>query len=300
MEYTTYPNYGKAIRLANQEIELFITLEKGPRIIRCAFINEKNLFTDKLTDSGLDVPEGTWYSYGGHRLWIAPEELPRTYEMDRATTAEEVENGVKIISEMDPITKMHKEMVITIDPNSNKIEVDHTIVNHNVWDVTCAVWPVSVMNTGGIAILSLPQYKPHDGNLIPSHTLTLWRYTKMTDPRWTWGEEYILLKQDDQFEEPQKVGMFSLNGEFGYALDGYFFKKSFEVSPDEVHPDLQTNIELYTQPGMLEMETLSPFATLAPQASVSYKETWELFKGIPQPSTEQEVKQNFAKFFHKK
>lgn len=299
MEYTTYKNFGKAIRLANQEIELIITLEKGPRIIRCAFIDEKNLFTDKLTE-GLPVPEGTWFSYGGHRLWIAPEDLPRTYEVDRATTVEEIENGVKIISDIDPYAKMHKEMSIKLDPKANQVEVEHVVVNHNVWNVTCAVWPVSVMNTGGIAIIPFPKYMPHDGNLIPSHTLTLWRYTKMNDPRWTWGEEYVLLKQDDQYEEPQKVGMFSLNGEFGYALDGFFFKKSFEVMEGKVFPDLQSNIEVYTQPGMLEMETLGPLTTLAPKESMSYKETWNLYQGLAQPSTEPEVKKNFDKFFNKK
>ena len=300
MEFINYPNYGKSVCLSNNEIEIIITIEKGPRIIRCGFIDEINLFTDKLTDGGIDVPEGYWKNYGGHRLWIAPEELPRTYEIDRETRVEEIENGIKVISSTDPNTRMRKEMHITLDPKNNQVEVDHLIFNENCWDVECSVWPVSVMTTGGIAILSLPEFRPHDGNLAPCHNLASWRYTKMADPRWTWGNEYILLRQDDQYEEPQKIGMFSLNGEFGYAVEGFFFKKSFEVSNNQVHPDMQTNMEVFTQPGMLELETLSPMTKIAPSKNASLKETWNLYKDIPQPNSEQEVKDNFDKFFNRK
>lgn len=299
MEYINYLTYGKCVRLANQEIEIIITLEVGPRIIRCGFIGEKNLFADNLSGS-IKVPSGVWKSYGGHRLWAAPESFPRTYVVDMETCVEEIENGIKVITAVEPDTKMHKEFHITMDSKSNQITINHLLYNHHCWDVETALWPVSVMTTGGVAILSLPEVRSHEGNLLPTHNMSVWRYTDMADARWLWGSEYILLKQDDSIKNPQKIGMFSLNGELAYAVDGYLFVKSFDVDPDATYPDKQTNLEVYTQPGMLELETLSPIVKISPDDFAEHKEIWKLYKNVPQPSTEKDVKSNIEKYLSKK
>ena len=58
--------------LANNEVELLITLDVGPRIISYRHqggLNVFKTFDDQLGRSG----EADWQIRGGHRLWIAPE-----------------------------------------------------------------------------------------------------------------------------------------------------------------------------------------------------------------------------------
>ena len=59
-----------------------------------------------------------------------------------------------------------------------------------------APWALSVMDTGGTAIIPLPPRGSHEDNLLPANSMTFWAYTDMADPRWTWGEKYLLLRQD--------------------------------------------------------------------------------------------------------
>src|SRR5659263_389304 len=76
MEQIEFGGWPNCLRLANDQIELVATTDVGPRIIRLAFIGGRNLF--KTFDATLGLSGGTeWRSYGGHRLWHAPETRPR-------------------------------------------------------------------------------------------------------------------------------------------------------------------------------------------------------------------------------
>src|SRR5260370_22874998 len=63
-----WPN---SYRMSNGEVELIITTDVGPRVIRFAFIGGQNIFKEfepQLGHSG----EKEWMPRGGHRLWDAP------------------------------------------------------------------------------------------------------------------------------------------------------------------------------------------------------------------------------------
>ena len=81
LQKTPYGGWKNCIRLTNAEIELIATTDVGPRVIRLGFIGGQNLFKewkDQLGKTGSDK----WVIYGGHRLWHAPEVMPRTYAPD--------------------------------------------------------------------------------------------------------------------------------------------------------------------------------------------------------------------------
>ena len=78
---TVYKNYGKCICLENGKIRLIATVEVGPRIIFFGFCNGENVLFEDIDRNFyiLNRNYGVWYAYGGHRLWLAPEEIPETY-----------------------------------------------------------------------------------------------------------------------------------------------------------------------------------------------------------------------------
>ena len=78
-EEASYKNYGKCLSISNGAIEVLVTVDVGPRIIRCACAGKENMmFEDIGRGTTHDVSqlygEGkTWNIYGGHRLWMSPE-----------------------------------------------------------------------------------------------------------------------------------------------------------------------------------------------------------------------------------
>jgi hypothetical protein len=80
----------------------------------------------------------------------------------------------------------------------------------------------------------------------------------MTDPRWTWGDKYILLRQSCEGTRPQKIGMFNTTGWAAYAWGGSVFIKKFDGNPNARYPDQNSNLESWTNQDLLELETLGP------------------------------------------
>lgn len=289
MQTITYYGWPACVRLANDTIELIITTAVGPRIIHFGFIDGANEFAtmpEHLGQTGGD----TWRIYGGHRLWHAPEARARTYYPDnQPVQAAQHEGFVRFTQPVEPTTGLQKELDIALAPTGAQVTVTHRLRNHNVWPVTCAPWALSVMAAGGTAVLPLPPRGTHADNLLPNTRLSLWAYTDMTDPRWYWGQNYVLLRQQPGNTKPQKVGALVTDGWVGYVRDGRCFLKTFAVQPDAIYPDGNVNAELFTNQFMLEVETLGPLTELLPGTAVTHTETWHLFEGVPTPTNDHDV-----------
>src|ERR1700744_4347120 len=68
----SFAGWKRNLRLRGKTTELIITLDVGPRILRYAFHDDKNVFVEfpkQLGQSG----ESKWLIRGGHRFWTAPE-----------------------------------------------------------------------------------------------------------------------------------------------------------------------------------------------------------------------------------
>ncbi|MEX1277386.1 MAG: hypothetical protein WEE20_15735 [Bacteroidota bacterium] len=275
-----YGGWQNCVHLANDEIELIATTDVGPRIIRFGFIGDVNEFVefpDQMGKTG-----GTEYrGYGGHRLWLAPESKELSYHPDNQPVGW-TRGGDELLlkAPVESTTRIQKEMHIRLDAKQNRVQIVHQLTNHNPFAVTLAAWALSVMAPGGRAIVPQEPYRPHPEALLPARPLVLWSYTKMNDPRWTWGEKYIQLRQDPKATIPQKVGMLNGTGWAAYANGDHLFIKRFYSNPDAMFPDFGCNLEMFTNAKMLEVESLSPLTTLDPGGTLTHEEEWSLHKGI--------------------
>ena len=289
LEKIDYHGWPNCYRFSNPLVDLIVTTDVGPRIIRFGFVGEVNEFYENPATLG-KVGGSEWCNYGGHRLWHAPEAIPRTYFPDNSPVKLEEHTGfIRLIQPVESTTGIQKEMDITLQPDAAWVQVTHRLCNNSPWMVELAAWGLSVMAPGGIAIIPLPPRGAHQDHLQPVNTLTLWAYTDMTDPRWTWGQRYILLRQDTHRTEPQKTGMMNLDGWVAYARGGHLFVKTFTYLPGKTYPDFGCSIEVFTNQAMLEVESLGPLTRLEPGESVEHVEHWYLFRDIPQPTSEAEV-----------
>lgn len=292
LKKVNYKGWPNCYQMANGLVELIATTDVGPRLIRFGFAGEDNElkeFEEMLGQIGGDE----WRIYGGHRLWHAPEEMPRTYSPDNTpVTLEKCDGFVRLVQPPEPATGIQKEIDFSLVPGAAQAVVTHRLRNTNLWAVKLAPWALTVMAPGGVAVIPLPPRGSHADNLRPTSSLALWAYTDMADPRWTWGRQYLLLRQDPGANTPQKIGLRVSDGWAAYARNGHLFVKTFDHQPDAGYPDFNSTVEVYTDAQFLEVETLGPLVELAPGATAEHVERWSLFRDVPAPEDDAGVEEH--------
>ncbi|MFT3750707.1 MAG: hypothetical protein QM768_20515 [Agriterribacter sp.] len=273
-----YGGWPDCVRLYNAAVEVIITTSIGPRIIHFGFAGEQNILYTSPEDSG-KTGGNDWRIYGGHRLWIAPEAIPLSYHPDNSAVECTFSNGTLTVTAPGESTSgIRKEIQITLSPDKNELTVVHRLKNENPSDIRLSVWAISALAPGGCAIIPQEPYGEGNDFLLPARPLVLWQYTKMNDPRWIWGEKYILAKQDTTLAEEQKIGVLNKQGWAAYYLDKTLLIKKFEYTENAVYPDYGCNNEVYINEAFLEVETLGPLVTLAPGGTAAHIEHWSLHK----------------------
>ena len=288
-----YSGWNNCLRISNSEIELIVTLDVGPRVIRFGFLDGQNEFSEYPEQLDLSG-DRSYHSFGGHRLWAAPEVLGWTNHPDNNPVEwEENNNVVLLTSPVEEGTKLQKQISLHLDAKRNHVHLIHTITNHSTTQLKLAPWAISVMAPGGTLIIPQEPFTPHSQSVLPVRPLVLWGYTEMQDARWSWGNHYVQLRQDTQATTVQKFGTCISQGWAAYVNKDHIFLKRFPYIHHASYPDFGCNAEFFTNKRMLEVESLGPLATLKPGESIHHHENWFLFQGVSVGQTKQEIETAF-------
>jgi hypothetical protein len=284
LERVAYGGWDNCLRLSDGEVELVVTLDVGPRVIRLSKVGGQNLF--KEFDDQMGKTSGIeWIPFGGHRFWHAPEVFPRTYAPDFEAVDYQWENQVlKLRQKTEPENKIQKEIEITL--RDGPVLLTHRLINRNPWPVELAPWCLSVMAAGGRALIPQEDFIPHPDVLIPARPLVLWHFTRMNDPRFAWGDRLIQLREDTQYDSKQKIGIRNTLGWAAYELGNDVFIKSASLLSEATYPDMGCNFEFFTMPGFLEVESLGPLVKLEPNAATEHVEKWWIIPNADLPKEE--------------
>lgn len=291
MDKIEYKGWKNCYSVSNNHIQLIITGDIGPRIISLKTTDGENIlkeYEDMIGKTGGDK----WRIYGGHRLWVAPEDKNITYYPDNKPVKVAIKNekSIKITTEIEETTGLEKQLEIDIADNKPKAVIKHRIYNRNPHSLTFSIWGLTVMKPGGMAIIPLPERRKHNmDNLLPSSSITLWSYTDMSDNRFYWGKKYITIQQDRNSKSSQKVGFYNTEGWSAYYINSCLFIKRFSFNPDMIYPDMNCNNEVFTDGDMLEIESLSPLDEVSPNSYQESKEEWYLYKNIIKPNNEEDI-----------
>jgi hypothetical protein len=279
IHYKGWPN---CIRLSNSEVELLIATDIGLRILYFGFIGGDNIFYLSPDDMGKQGDD-FWRIYGGHRLWIAPESLP--YHPDNIPVRYIFESCfIKITQPVEQATGIIREMEISLSADRNEVRVLHRLINQNLKPVKLAAWGLSVLAGPGTAIIPQEPFGTGDEYLLPARSLAVWSYTTMNDPRWFWGNKYILATQDPRLASEQKIGIMNKQGWVAYQSGDNTLIKIFSFDPAAIYTDYGSNNEIYINGNFLEIETLGPYVELPPEGKTELIEWWQLSRGNPELS----------------
>jgi hypothetical protein len=289
IEQTAWHGWPHCYRIANGEVELIVPAEIGPRIMRYGFIGGRNffrVFEDQAGKSG----EPDWQLRGGHRVWLAPEHAVNTYAPDNGPIEIEVNGGILIATQpVEPLTGLQKQLEIRLAETGTGVEVIHRMKNTLPFAIEFSAWTVTMMAQGGTAVTGFPPRASHADVLAPSNPLVMWAFTNLTDPRWKFLEKYLVLRHDPQNTGHTKLGHFNANTWGAYLLGSEMFLKRYTADPAKRYPDFGCSCELFASDAMLEIETLSPLASIEPGAWLEHPERWSLHRAVSVPEFTDEV-----------
>lgn len=280
VEKVEYKGWRNCYRVSNGEVEVVVTGDVGPRVMRYGFVGGQNVlkeFGQQLGKSG----EQKFQLRGGDRVWKAPEDAVATWAPDNVAVEITVTaNGVIARAPVEPLTSLQKEIEVRMASTGTQVEVAHRITNRSLFTLEYSVWALTMMAPGGTAISGFPPRGKHPANLEATNPLVMWAYTNLADKRWVFTKKYLMLKQDPGNAEAQKLGMFNAKTWGAYVLNGEAFVKQAKANWGETYPDFGCSFETFTNNEFLEIETLGPLKKVLPGKTAEQVERWSLHRGV--------------------
>lgn len=298
MRIVEYRGWKNNLLMTNGDVEIVVTLDVGPRVISYRVPDGFNVMKNYDSMMG-GMGEAEWQIRGGHRFWLAPEDLTRTYFPDNRPVTWE-QSGPRTATFTPPPEEeygVQKAMTLSLAESGTRVEVTLTVANVAKIPTELAPWGPTVLAPGGVEIIPLPPKAPHPGHVSnaqspadfgPNQTLVLWPYFDFADNRWQFGSKFILLRQDSA-KGPTKIGLAHREGWVGYVNNGVLFVKRFDYRDSAVYPDRGTRYQTFSNQDMLEMETVGELVMLQPGESATLAESWELYTDIPSIQSEADV-----------
>lgn len=287
----SYQGWENCFCYENAGVKIVVTTDVGPRVIHLSTTGGENQFYFNEETAG-SSGSSEFVMYGGHRFWTAPESKERTYIPDNFPVKATIEgNTIRVTAPVETIG-VQKTLTLEAVGNSNEIKVSHVLANKGDEPIEVAPWGLSVMRAGGTAIIPLPPKALHTQLLTPTLSFTHWGYTDITDPRWGWGEKFLFLRQDENVENPQKIGIHSGQDWAAYLNNGNLFIKIAKYLPGVIYPDFGSHFEFFTNDYMLEIESLGALGVLKPGQQVTHTEYWFVFENVKTVISEDGVMRN--------
>ncbi|HEX3037588.1 MAG TPA: hypothetical protein VHO94_01170 [Oscillospiraceae bacterium] len=293
-----FENYGNCVHITNGIIEVIVTIDVGPRIVRFGFVGGENMLYNDLQRSyvtdGRDYEDifgagNKFYRYGGHRLWLSPMSMPDTFYPDNEPVVYGIlPDGVSFTPARQKNNNMQLGFEVMMNEDATDIMIVHSAKNQSKDTKTLALWAVTMLIPGGLQII--PQ-NHSDDDLVPNRVFVLWPNTNITDPRAFWGEKYITLQQDEAYDKPFEFGMDNLQGWAAYVNHDVALVKRYVHNMQAAYPDYGASYETYMNKDFVEMESLSPLYEIEPGDTVRHVENLTLFKikNAPNPRDDEQL-----------
>jgi hypothetical protein len=297
----TYGGWKRNLRLHGRTTELIITLDVGPRIIRYAYHDGPNVFVELPGQIGCSG-EDEWKNRGGHRFWTAPE---ADHPDNGPVTWKKVgEDAVEIIQ--PPVSAYGFQKSLRVELLAHEIvRITHRLANIGNKPLDLTPWALSVMAPGGTAIIPQPPLEIHPSefpegrktvpkDFWPNRELILWPFTDLTDGRYAFSKHFLRISYHPE-KPATKIGLKLPTGWIAYQNRDDVFAKHFACDLAQPYPDCGSSFELFTNPSILELESLAPLLPITPGAIREHLEHWVLHKTAVDLQNETAALDFFAK-----
>jgi len=228
-----------------------------------------------LPDAAVAHPDsGEFRFLGGHRLWRSPEVPSTTYQPDDTPVriVEEV-NGFTVSGGRDGDGIMRTISVVQRGPYT---VVDHRFENLGMARVHTALWAITQLAPGGVAILPERLDPVDEFGVLPNRTVVAWPYTDLSSPEIVFESGAVIVHATSSAVKT-KIGVPNSRGWLAYALDGELFVKWSPIHDEHgIYPDFNASAQCYRDERFIELETVGQLASLDPGDVSVHREVWRL------------------------
>jgi hypothetical protein len=185
------------------------------------------------------------------------------------------EGKARLTSMRDRVTGLRLVREFTLAADSSRLVCEQRISNESDKPVTCFHWSRTLAVGGGIVLIPLTPDSRFPKSYLMYGPGSVMMF-KPADPNIRIREGFLEILGTPA---NPKLGMDSTAGWFGYLMrNDLLFVKRYPVYPDRVYGEMAglTISIWYFKDEMCEIEPIGPRETLAPGASASFAEEWEL------------------------
>lgn len=294
-----YKGFGKCVRMSNGIIDVDVTIDFGPRIIRFGFCNKENLFYNDIArvykikpekQDMQETSENTFYYYGGHMLLSGPNRYTASVSPDNEPVVySPLPDGVRFIQPKPKGKKVQFGFEVIMGEDAADIMVVHMAKNCSDEVQPCSLWPVTMIKGGGLMIL--PQNTDTANSLYPNRTISFWPGTDIHDSRIFYGNRYITINYKPGCERALKIGCNNVFGCLVFVGKNYTFMKRYVHSVKAAYPDFGSSCEICCKKDFAEIQSLSPIYRIEPGHIVKHVENLSAFptKMNVSPTNEDEI-----------
>lgn len=287
----------RALELRTRALRLVATTSRGPRLAHLSRTGGDNLL---YWQPGRHR-RGRWDLLGGHRLWTArpgADECEETYRPDNAPcTVATTRSGFTLTAPVDPETRLERGFSV------RALATDRLEVVHFVRNTGDMLW------SGGLWAITCTQPSADSTYLAPLGDGSAWDYATIVafhtwggghggagfaDPQFTTTRDQFVLRPSGRENKRMlkaDAGILALHDPSRDVL----FAKRAPFDPAASYP-LGTNLATYVGPDnfMVELESMGPFTTLKPGATLRHTETWVLRPAGSRPPSSAALRRLFA------
>lgn len=266
---------GRTLELTDGKIEVGVTLDVGPRIIKLNKIGSESIMYEDIAESVTrDVSEEygegkMWRIFGGHRIWLSPEDNTTYYPDCTPVEYEITASGAVFTPKAWTERGVAPSLEIVLRGNG---ELDVIMRMKNISGETrrLCVWALTVLKVGSVVTVPL---STEDTGFLANRNIVLWHYNDIHDSRFTLENDKFILRGTPEAEGPFKVGTWLKHVKAEYRYKDTVLIKETEGLPGDA-PDFTCNMETYTNRYIHEVETLSPIRDIADGETLVHIEKW--------------------------
>jgi len=171
--------------------------------------------------------------------------------------------------------EVEKSITMRVAISGLGFELDNQIRNLSDQTFRTASWGITTFAPGGVGYMPISKASSPSQALRANFQMNLWDYTNLGDSAFVFRSEWIECHQM-RANSKQKIGTYAQNPWLAYRLGDSLVVKTFNFGKKEItacdFPDQGSNVELYFDAYMLELEGLSPWNDLKPGESVLHTE----------------------------
>jgi hypothetical protein len=264
-------------RLENESCWIEVLAEAGPRIVRFGLTGGESILAE-TPQASWDGGFGQFELFGGHRVWFAPERAECSIPDSAGLRLEGLDDapaglGLRLIGAAQEQVGLRKTIEIRLARDAAAVDLRHILANTGGETLELSVWPVTQLKLGGVARVELPP-PTAEHSFKPNRMLVLWPYSSWRDERLSLSDAGLSVTATPA--PMLKMGCLSHAGRLTYEREGVLLTIAFEPAVDAKRPDMGCNVEIYSDQGSIELETLGPLVRLGPGESAIHDEHWEL------------------------